>query len=289
MALPGALVIGAQKSGTTTLYEDLRTHPGVFFPEDKEPGDLSSDEVLTPAGRERYQRMFHRSRPGQLCAEASTIYTKLPDFPGVPERAHEVIGSDLRMIYIVRNPIDRIVSHHRHEQTLRLRPPMPIDEAIRTDHRFLAYSSYAMQAQPWIETFGPGRVLVVRFEDYIRDRREGVASVEAFLGLRPMPDLIDADERFNVTGVEPLTSPAIRRVARSRVYRTTIRPFLSTDVRRRLRFVVLPKPTELPPPPSPATIDHIIDALHEDLERQPSLFGRSAPLWTEDELRRERR
>jgi sulfotransferase family protein len=285
MGLPGALVIGAQKSGTTTLYRDLGTHPDVFFPEDKEPGDLSDDAVLTPAGRQRYERLFRGSLPDQLRAEASTIYTKLPDHPGVPARAREVLGSDLRLVYIVRNPVHRIVSHHRHEQTRRARAPISIDVAVRTDHRFLAYSRYAMQAEPWIDTFGGDRVLVVRFEDYIAHRRAQLANVEAFLGLRPLPDLIGEEERYNTTGVEPVTSPAVRTIARSPLYRRTIRPLLATDVRRRLRFLLLPTPDALPTPPSPDTVDFIVEALREDLDRQPSLFGRSAPLWTDDELR----
>ena len=52
--LPDFLIIGAMKSGTTSLYADLKTHPSIFLPEDKEPSCLASDEVLTDAGQAPY-------------------------------------------------------------------------------------------------------------------------------------------------------------------------------------------------------------------------------------------
>ena len=76
--LPGFLIIGAMKAGTTTLYHDLLTNPQVFFPLDKEPGNLASHDVLGEDGRGRYASIFKTARPDQICGEASTTYTKLP-------------------------------------------------------------------------------------------------------------------------------------------------------------------------------------------------------------------
>ena len=286
MTLPTMLVIGAMKSGTTTLYNDLRSHPGIFFPEDKEPGNLSSDEVLTRSGREEYARMFRKARADQLCAEASTVYSKLPDFPGVASRALDVLGPDLRLLYIVRNPIGKIVSQYRHE--LRNRRPgvsADIDEAIRGDRRYIDYSRYAMQAEPWIQTFGRERLLVIKFEEYVVDRRSALAAIQTFLGLRPLPDLVQPDERFNESGVEPVPPPTLRRLSRSRVYRSVLRPMLGPSARRRLRLRFLPRPAEQPALPSSATIDYAIEELGDDLERQPALFGSARRLWSEGELR----
>ncbi len=88
---PDFLVVGAMKGGTTTLYFDLGAHPDLHLPEPKEP------EVLVrhadPAAiREAYAAHFRNARPGQLCGEASTVYTKRPDHEGVAERARQASG-----------------------------------------------------------------------------------------------------------------------------------------------------------------------------------------------------
>ena len=120
MTLPGFLVVGAMKAGTTSLYRDLPTNPSVFMPIDKEPNNLLSDDVRTPQGLDDYARHFQRAGADQLCGEASTAYTMLPRHTGVPERALEVLGPDCRIIYLVREPVARIVSHHQHALVRRL-------------------------------------------------------------------------------------------------------------------------------------------------------------------------
>ena len=62
MTLPSFLIIGAMKSGTTTLHADLATHPSISTPDRKEPGDLNHDEVLTPEGRAAYEEISGTAR-----------------------------------------------------------------------------------------------------------------------------------------------------------------------------------------------------------------------------------
>lgn len=58
MKLPGFLIIGAMKAGTTTLYEDLLAVTGVYLPPEKEPNDLIHSDVETPAGRAVFTKGF---------------------------------------------------------------------------------------------------------------------------------------------------------------------------------------------------------------------------------------
>ena len=102
MRLPDFLIVGAQKAGTTSLYFDLLKNPAVFMPSDKELGNLLDDDVCTPPGRAAYAKRFRRARPDQLCGEATTSYTKLPDHPGVSDRARRVLRHAAR-----RNPPSR--------------------------------------------------------------------------------------------------------------------------------------------------------------------------------------
>ncbi len=117
MRLPDFLIIGAQKAGTTTLYRDLLANPAIFLPIDKEPGNLCEDDLLTDTGRSAYARHFANASTDQLCGEATTSHTKRPDVLGVPARARRLLGDKLKVIYLVREPISRIISHHHHELT----------------------------------------------------------------------------------------------------------------------------------------------------------------------------
>ena len=96
MTLPSFLVIGAMKAGTTTLFQDLKDHPNIFMPSDKELHDLNTEDVLTEKGVAAYEKFFKDSSTEQRCGEASTGYTKLPDIEGVPSRAHALLGGDTK-------------------------------------------------------------------------------------------------------------------------------------------------------------------------------------------------
>jgi len=278
--LPGFLIVGAMKAGTTTLYRDLLTNPEIHFPYHKEPHSLRDDAVLTEEGRREYARWFKDARPGQLCGEASTGYTKRPNIEGVVPRARQVLGPDLRVIYLVREPVSRIISHHYHEYILG-QTTLGIDEAVRTDPRFLDYTRYAWQITPWIETFGRDQVLIRRFEDFVADRRGVVEEATKFLGLTPRPELVQIGETYNQSQGRPVSTGRVRRLRSAWIYRGLIRPMLPIGLRDRIRRALLPKAPPPPPPPGEATRVWILEQLAEDLERLGALLSASGPVWPE--------
>lgn len=274
MTLPGFLIIGGMKCGSTTVFRDLETNPRIFFPLDKEPENLCHDDVLSPEGLARYEALFARSKPGQICGEASTAYTKRPDFEGVAERALKVCGLDLRVIYLVRDPLKRAISHHFHEYA-RGNMPESIDDAVRQYPALVNYSRYAMQVEPWLAVFGPERVRIVRFEDYVTDRVAWSTRLCAFIGVEPKPDLIEAEKVFNKSENKPVMRGPWRRVAHSPLYRKLIRPLLSSDLKDRVRGRVLPKAPPKPNPPSEATVALIRDALQDDQRTFSALMAQT--------------
>ena len=108
---PDFLIVGAMKAGTTTLYHDLSEHPDIFLPVLKEPEVLTTLERLDEM-RAYYARLFRPARPGQLKGEASTAYTKRPNNEGVAEKARALCGDGLKIIYIRRDPVERIRSQY---------------------------------------------------------------------------------------------------------------------------------------------------------------------------------
>ncbi len=278
MRLPDFLIIGAMKAGTTSLYRDLLTNPQVFFPLDKEPNHLASDDVCRPEGRRRYSTLFDKAKAHQICGEASTAYTKLPDITGVPQRARQVLGDRLKVIYLVREPISRIISHHYHEWCSGA-VGCGIDEAVRTYPRFINYSLYAMQITPWLQVLEPRRVRIVRFETYIKDRQGTVESLSRFLGIDSRFDTILPDAVYNKSEGKPVRRGPFGLLRGNFIYRSILRPMLSPPIRDKLRFALLPKAPPRPDLPSMETVRYIVDQVSDDIERLRVVVGQVTPLW----------
>lgn len=286
MRFPDFLIIGAMKSGTTTLYRDLLTNPGVFMPTEKEPHSLCEDAVLTPEGRAAYAALFEGVREDQVCGEASTGYTKLPDHPGVVGRAKALLPGHARFVYLVREPVSRAISHHHHFMTSG-RICDPIDVAVETVPSLIDYSLYAMQVEPWMEAFGAEHVRVMIFERFVKDRRGAAVEAAGFLGIPPRPELVEADKVFNQSESKPVLAKSgpMRWMQQSWAYRKMVRPVLSLEARERLRRALLPRANPRPSPPSPETVDRIIERVAPDAERLARLMGIPSPIWEFDKVR----
>jgi len=284
LRLPDFLIIGAQKAGTTTLFRDLETHPQIAFSHHKEPNSLSSEAVLTERGKRRYAAYFSHVRPGQICGEASTGYTRMPQSTGAPERARTLLGPDLRLLYIVRNPVDRVVSHHHHSYTDR-DMPASIDEAVRVDSRLIDFGRYGTQLAPWLQFFGPERLMIIVFEQYMSRRREGAAAAPAFLGVEPRPDLLDVESKYNAAEDRRTSAPLVQALLKSDSYSRIGRRWIPVQVRRSLARRLLPPAPPRPAPPSAETVDFILDATRPECAQIAGLLGRAGPIWDEAETR----
>jgi hypothetical protein len=279
--MPHFLIIGAMKSGTTTLYRDLLKHSSIFFPVDKEPGNLIDPGVLTEAGRVAYARLFSKAAVNAVCGEASTIYTKLPDFTGAAEQARKLLGPDLKIIYIMREPVSRTLSHHYHNYCIGT-ATSDVNQAVFEDPQFLNYSRYAMQLEPWVSSFGREAILPVRFEDYIADRRAGAASVWRFLGVDPRPELVDDSIIYNDSKKKPASRGFLYWLSRGTVYRQFVRPLLSESTKDKLRKAFLPQVPAKPSRPSLTTLQNIAAALKDDQIKLANMLE-GFPLWTVEE------
>ncbi len=178
-----ALIIGAMKCGTTSLFTYLSRHPEVAPSREKEP-DFFSHDAKWSQGFDWYHALWDfDSDVHRVALEASTCYTKIPEFPDAAQRIAGV-RADLRFIYILRDPIERIESHYRHhvlhgtEQGKR-----PIDKAITPD--MIAISKYAMQIAEYYRRFPANRVLLLAFEDLRSDPRALLERVCRFLEIDP--------------------------------------------------------------------------------------------------------
>jgi len=187
--LPDFLIVGAQRSGTTALYHHLAQHPQVRAPLRKEVQFLSLD---WDRGIPWYRRHFPVLEPGQQTFEASPYYLF---HPSVPSRAAAAVP-EARFIALLREPVARTVSHHRHNQATGVEP-MTLERALDLEparlagdpdgrnHRLYSYvgrSLYAEQIRRWRAAVGD-RLLVLLSEDFFDAPSRTFAQVLEFLGL----------------------------------------------------------------------------------------------------------
>ncbi len=174
------MIIGAMKCGTTTLADALKAHPAVSFCRVKEP-EFFSKHSDWRSGLADYHALFDQ-REGALYAEASTGHTFYPHFNrGLWNDLFEY-NPALKFIYLVRDPVDRIVSHYMHIYE-RGFTNASLEEAVRTIPMMLNNTRYHAQVLPFIERFGRDRVLILDFHDLVNDRRSTLTTVAHFTGL----------------------------------------------------------------------------------------------------------
>jgi len=201
--LPDFLILGAQKAGTTALYAYLRRHPGITGPSWKE---VSYFDRHYARGESWYRGNFPnvlRTR-GKLVGEASPSYLF---HPLGPERVQALVP-EARLVALVRNPVDRALSHYNHEVALG-REPLSFEDALAAEderlrgeeqrlvadprffsrpwwsHTYKARGRYAEQLERWLEVFPREQLLIVPSEDLLGDAEATHACVLEFLGTRP--------------------------------------------------------------------------------------------------------
>ena len=280
MQLPNLLIIGAMKAGTTSFYMDLTEHPLVYRAEDKEPHSLCNEDVLSERGMKSYAEHYAGAESQQIIIDASTGYAKLPDSAGVADRAAETLGDDFKVVYIVRNPIKRIISHHHHDYTAGT-AGRDINREVRDHPRYLNFSRYAFQLGPWVKAVGKSRILVIQFEDYVANREESLEKVCNFLGLDASLFPKSEEKIYNKTTGKPVRNRFWDIVFHSGLYRRIVRQVLSPRLRLTLMEWLLPKGSVQPEEPSPETIRWMIESLSDDVRELQEMLGIASPAWEE--------
>ncbi len=181
--LPNLVVIGAQKCGTTSLHYYLSLHPQISMAGSKELNFFLAERNW-PRGVEWYRSHFTRATA--VRGESSPGYTNHPWFPGVPRRMAAILP-DARLIYLVRDPIQRIVSQYVH--LLAMGTEERSLDAVLADvshaNRYVTRSLYHWQLQQYLPFYPLEQILIVPAEDLLHHRHETLQRVFAFLSVEP--------------------------------------------------------------------------------------------------------
>ena len=280
-SLPNFLVIGAMRSGTTSLFHYLRAHPQVWMSPLKEV-EFFIEEGNWWRGLDWYRRRFGDRSKALAIGEASTAYAKYPEHLGVPERIAACLP-DVRLIYLVRDPIERIRSHYEHRVHVGSERS-PLQEAVVREPSYVNCSRYGLQLERYLEWFPRERILVTTSEELRTSREKTMQRVYEFLGVdadvRP-----DAMQREFYTSQGRATYPpfmwSIRRFVKHRVpVAKRAKEFIDSGIPRSLGRLSVPSSSPMRPrsAPVPDSVRRQLAAvLREDIERlrryMPEGFG----------------
>jgi hypothetical protein len=256
--LPDVLIIGAQRSGTTSLHEYVTRHPGVWsakLTKEVHFFDLRWDQG--PGWYRRYfparwTRLRFRRRNGYDLAavDASPYYLFHPD---VPRRAARVCP-DARLIAVLRNPIDRALSQYKLEVKLGFEDAATFEDALQREttrlngeeerllkdehylslayqhHSYAIRGHYMTQLERWLKFFPRERLLVIISEELFSDPYPEIRRIYAFLGV---PDREDGEFlKLSPSRGRDEMSPATRALLRAEFRKSNqdLYSFLGRDV-----------------------------------------------------------
>ncbi len=222
---PDFLIVGAQKSGTTVLSSLLRQHPLILK---SRGGEVHFFDNNFYRGVEWYKTKF-LPRPDQNYL----LFDKSPYYlfhPLAPERAHSLYPN-LKIIIILRNPVDRAYSQYWHNKRRENREPLSFEEAIAAEperiqgeeekmianpryfshaHMHCSYLSrgvYITQVQRWLDYFPKEQVMIISSTDLHTNTDRVINKLFNFLGV---PEFHDLKVRKSKSNYDPM-NPKLRQ------------------------------------------------------------------------------
>lgn len=277
LRLPDYVIAGMMKSGTSSLYSWLSHQPECEAALEKEP-DFFSCKDAWKRGLSWYSDLFGHATSDKLIGEASTSYTK--PYLGAADAASRMaaVMQEVRLIFVVRDPIERLRSHYRHE-VRRGRERRTLLEAVSAPgNHYVALSRYNDCLSPYLQRFPREQICIVRLEDLTSETAPGWTQVLDHLGLPPRRPPRTA---HNVTAHQPSYTRAMLWLWEAGHYRR-LRQRLPGPVRHVARALLLregrqqddrfqPSSAELPP--------ELTAPIWQDVHRLETWLGSTQPLW----------
>jgi hypothetical protein len=298
--LPDFLIIGAPKAGSTALHVALARHPDLYLSPVKEPKFFMCDGPPTPQRgpgdahsvrewiweRDRYERLFAGAPAGARRGESTPFYL----WDRQAHRRMKALVPDVKLIAVLRNPVDRAYSNWTHMWCDGLEPeasfmqaclvePERVAEGWAPFWRYLELGRYGEQLEDLYRWFPPEQVHVLRYRDLVDEHDRTLDRICEFLGVRT--GLISEAPSENVsTWVEPTpVNMALQAVVRAgadvgrwfppRVWRRASAPVLAALHRRNGDRPELPA----------ADRQRLADLFTDDVRRLEDLTSESYEDW----------
>ena len=273
-ALPNLIVVGAQKCGTSGLHYYLSLHPEISMSRPKELNFFIAERNY-PRGLDWYRAHFDPR--AKVRGESSPNYAAYPQHVGVPERMHSIVPA-ASLLYMVRDPIDRIAAHWVHNFAKRREKGDLHATLLHPNTSYLARSHYYTQLQQFLRVYPRERIMLLEQEDLRSRRLETLRRVFEFVGVDPgFSHSRFSDERHKTSRKTRATRLAmgLERMGETRHGRRVPEPFWRAvgNLFPFRRTIAVPDVREALPPEA-------LRSLREDAERLRELTGRDFATWS---------
>lgn len=294
MALPNLLIVGAAKSGTTSLHNYLNQHPEVFMCNPKEPHFLINKEIgveRIPVGIsnfQEYENLFEEGKHKKFRGESSVMYLMYPEI--VIPKIKDLLGYDAKIIIMLRNPIERAYSGYQHVKRYNVKEELDFENALATSEeryftredmtpasRYKELGLYFKQVKSFLQEMK--NVHIIIYDDYQQDFQEEMNKVFAFLEISQVK--INADQRHMVGGWQWENESMKKMMMKKSPLKTLLKiiiPFKS--LRKKVRQYLQSKNTTNVPKMSLKTKDMLKQFYKDDVQKLSDLLNRDLNYWT---------
>lgn len=296
-SLPNFICVGAPKTGTTALHEDLATHPDVFVTDVKEThffrlafDGLPWNGPGTPPpmhvdNLDKYKALFAGVKHEKAIGEVCPSYFANPRTPG---HIYDTLGK-IKIIIMLRDPAARAFSQFIHARLIGCEPEPSFLKAVALEPvrnkaqwgefwSYLGQSFYAPVLERYFSTFGRENVLVLRHESFLRDRRNSLREIYEFIGVSTdtANQQCKQKRQVNISGVPKnwATALAFRNIEKMA---KIARLLLPTAMRKKIRSRMDRSLTK-----ATLTLEerrYIISRLSDDLTKVQNLTGWDISEW----------
>ena len=294
--LPNLLVVGAKKAGSTLLHKMLEMHPRIFMSSEKEPhylilNNFESINNLTGSGHTQARRSRTRARHTYLelfkdapddalyRGESSTGYTTHPSNGPVPRFIRMALGEP-HMIYLLRDPVARMISNYQHSYLIGAYPSgTRFGDAIQWDGLLADTSRYAMQIDQYEKEFGPDCLHLMVSEQLMADPKTNMEAVAEFLGVSyieawsAIPDRVNSKQQLeqivSVSGHFGSTATKLARRIVPKKWRGAVKSKVSKVM----------EPPEAAPDINEEERRSALDLITDDLHRLHGRLGGRIAVW----------
>ena len=299
------IIIGAQKSATTSLYQYLKPHPKIYMSSSKEAPFFSKDELYRAGWEKFVAKYFEGAKKEQFWGTASPQYMGNPE---TPARIHASMP-DARLIAVLRNPIDRAYSHYtmsvrrghdersfdeaaenllRADALVKARAAMPVVEAGKEEEdesgHYLVWSEYGRIFNEFLNYFPKEQLLVLFMDDIIEKPAEVYRDVIAFIGVEDDDQIpSNVGKVYHKGGTQRIIPDSWREAVKSNGFFRLFWDRVPETLRTRIRYVYDQKNLKKGSGyegPSEQIRKTLVQHFAGDVEKLQSITGKQVP-WKE--------
>lgn len=299
--LPDFLIIGAPKSGTTSLYHYLTQHPQIFMSSNKEPyffafegsrptfcgpGDeqawINAQSVVNLSD---YQQLFTKARDDQQCGEASTMYLYVKESC---DRIYHYIPQ-AKLIAFLRHPVDRAYSHYKHLRRDGREWESDFSQSMRKEHErieqgwspawhYRQVGNYCEQIKRFQQCFGPSQLKIFLYDDLVSNPQKLCCDLFEFIKVDSSLE-IDTSKRHNTTTAVRKNKAIHNFLTQPSKLKSTLRQVVPAHIRKPLSAKVYRKNAKSIASLSDALRSELTDSFRAEILQLQDLIDRDLSHW----------